>query len=92
MFLTQRNPGRNVHAHHVFPVELEAQFESAGIDIHDPRFGAWWEAGPHIDNAAAYNEQWRNFFAMHTNPEPNREQILDEGREIMALFGLSTNF
>jgi hypothetical protein len=77
-------------AHHVFPVRFEAQFSRAGINIHDPRFGAWWEAGAHGRAATAYNKAWERFFEL--NPSPTSEQLLQFGREIGGRYGLTLGF
>src|SRR5262249_12050456 len=52
--LTGRMP-EGAHAHHVFPQQFAREFREAGIDIQDPRFGAWWEKSSHLKNAERYN-------------------------------------
>ncbi len=39
--LTEMNPPRNVHAHHVFPQEFGESFLKKGINIHDPKNMTW---------------------------------------------------
>jgi hypothetical protein len=58
--LTGRMP-KDAHAHHVFPQEFEDEFRNAGINIHDPKYGAWWEQSSHLKNAVKYNERWKTF-------------------------------
>ncbi|MCC6215311.1 MAG: hypothetical protein IT376_10605, partial [Polyangiaceae bacterium] len=96
---TQRNfranPGRltgsipeGAQAHHVLPAKFEAQFGRARINIHDPRFGAWWEAGAHGRAVSAYNAAWESFLT--SNPSP--EQIPQFGRDVSARYGLGVGF
>jgi len=77
-----------VHAHHVFPRQFSAQFERLGIEINDPRFGAWWQAGAHQREAAAYNRAWRQFLSAN----PTTEQALQFGREISRQYGITVGF
>lgn len=76
------------HAHHVFPQKFAEQFGRAGININDPRFGTWWEAGAHQRAASAYNAAWERF--LQTNPSTG--QILQFGREISGQYGLRIGF
>src|SRR5439155_24307430 len=48
-------------AHHVFPQKFEEQFRQAGINIHDPRYGTWWETMAHQRAGLMYNQQWKAF-------------------------------
>lgn len=34
-----------------------------GIEVNDPIFGAWFEAGPHLRTAREYNQRWARFLA-----------------------------
>ncbi|MFL5346852.1 MAG: hypothetical protein ACJ8AT_18880 [Hyalangium sp.] len=85
--LTGRMP-KEAHAHHVFPQEFEKQFRNAGINIHDPKYGAWWEQSSHLKNAAKYNWRWKEFFDL----KPTFEQILQFGRELGDEFGFHVNY
>ncbi|MBN1206979.1 MAG: hypothetical protein JXB05_18995 [Myxococcaceae bacterium] len=76
------------HAHHVFPHALKIKFQEKGINIHDPRFGAWWEQSKHLKNADRYNKKWEEFFRQN----PTLEQILQFGREMGGEFGFQVNF
>jgi hypothetical protein len=77
-------------AHHVFPQKLANYFKRAGINIHDPRYGAWWETKAHQQAGFAYNAQWGKFF--ERSRSPSTEQILQFGREISASYGLRVGF
>lgn len=76
------------HAHHVFPVKFQKQFARAGIDIADPRYGAWWEATDHLSNARAYNRAWEEFF----QSSPGADEVLEFGKRIAADYGLDSHF
>jgi hypothetical protein len=78
----------SAHAHHVFPKKLVKDFEAAGINIHDPRFGAWWNRSSHLKNSAGYLRRWEEFFTT----EPTFEQILQFGREVGGKYGFQVNF
>lgn len=79
------------HAHHVFPVKFENRFEKVGINIHDPKYLAWWEAHDHLSNANAYNQQWEGFF--ETYPNPPYLLVIEQGYIIMGRYrNVSINF
>jgi hypothetical protein len=85
--LTGKMPD-SAHAHHVFPKKLIEKFQRAGINIHDPRFGTWWERSSHLKNAAEYLRRWQKFLAR----ERSFEEILQYGRELGGEFGFQVNF
>jgi hypothetical protein len=87
--LTGQMP-EGAHAHHVFPRSLADKFQKAGINIHDPKFGAWWEKSRHLKNAVEYNRRWQRFW--RTNPRPTLEQVLQFGRELAREFGFQVNY
>jgi hypothetical protein len=76
------------HAHHVFPQKLAEKFQKAGINVHDPRFGAWWERSSHLKNAGAYTKRWEEFFLKN----PTVEQILQHGRDLAGEYGFRVHF
>ncbi len=79
-------------AHHIFPKAQEFAdfFSRVGINVHTPRFMAWWESVGHRANAIDYNAAWRVF--RRDNPNATFEEIMDQGRAIMSQFGQNTNF
>jgi RHS repeat-associated protein len=79
---------QGAHAHHIFPQKFADRFASAGINVHDPRFGAWWEAGSHLSNAAEYNRKWERFLSV----DRTRDEILTFGREISAHYGVTAAY
>lgn len=60
----------------------------AGIDIHNPIYGAWWETKSHLKNASAYNASWIEFF--QTNRTFN--EIHDYARKQMENYSIPTQF
>jgi hypothetical protein len=72
----------------VFPQKLADKFRKAGIDVHDPKYGAWWDQSSHLKNAAEYTRRWEEFL------EKNRtsEQILQLGRELGEAYGFQVKF
>ena len=78
------------HAHHVFPKEFESFFAARGINIHDPKYGVFWEATSHLKNAKAYNAFWEKFVEKHGNA--TCKEIFIEGRRLMSSYGLPVSF
>ena len=87
--LTGKIP-KNAHAHHVLPQKFEDLFGKAGINIHDPRYGAWVDADAHARWSYRYNEAWREFF--EGNQNPTKEQILEFARKLAKRFKFKVNF
>ncbi len=85
--LTGKMP-EDAHAHHVFPQLFEKEFRELGINVHDPRFGAWWSRSSHLKNSYQYTQQWRRFLAEN----PTREQALQFGRELANEHGFQINY
>jgi RHS repeat-associated protein len=85
--LTGRAPD-GAQAHHIFPVKFEGKFKEAGINIHDPKYGAWWNTSGHKQAAHDYNAAWQEFF--RTNP--SSEQIKQFGRDIAKKYALDVHF
>ena len=63
-----------------------------GINVHDPKFGAWWGASDHLKNARNYNVQWEKNIFGNNSHSPSHFEILDYGRKIMKEFGISTGY
>ena len=87
---TEKFPSSNMEAHHVFPQELGDKFLEKGINIHDPKYLAWWEKTPHRASAKQYNHNWRKF--MSKTPEATPSEILQKGKEMMSKHGIDTNY
>jgi hypothetical protein len=78
----------DAHAHHVFPQALADRFEKAGINVHDPRFGAWWDQSTHLKKSFQYTQRWRKLLSQN----PTREQILQFGRELAREYGFQVHY
>jgi RHS repeat-associated protein len=86
---TGLDPPDSVHAHHVFPRQFETQFSAVGINIHDPRFGAWWAGSEHLaGHAGGYNEHWREFFERN----PTAQKAVNLGRRLAREYGFNVGF
>jgi hypothetical protein len=92
---TGTDPGRAFQAHHVFPKSLEPYFKKifaqAGVNIHDPRYMAWWERVSHNQNKDLYNDKWLRFL-LDPNQSKTVEETLKFGRQLMDSFGLKVSF
>jgi len=76
------------HAHHVFPQKLAKEFGELSINVHDPKFGAWWGRSSHLKKAAEYTRKWEEFIV----GEPTLEQVLQYGRDLGVEYGFKVNF
>ena len=86
--LTGKLPS-NAQAHHVFPQKFADKF-AGKVNIHNPKYGAWWETSSHLKNARAYNQAWEQFFIR--NPNATSGQILNQGRSLMGRYGIPVGF
>lgn len=91
----------NADAHHVFPQvsHLQKRFEAAGINIHDPRYGSWWDATPgapggHRKMVKSYQQDWERFFDdfKKAKKQPSMNEILNKGRNLSSQYGFSINY
>ena len=83
--LSGQNPGSSAQGHHIFPVKFLKKFNAAGINIHNPAYGTWWSTTSHLQNAAAYNSAWQQYFMV--NPSASQQQIFNFARQIMQRYG-----
>jgi hypothetical protein len=69
--------GGNYDAHHTLAKTFETHpgvgsaLKKAGVSIHDPRWGAWWERGPegtHQKDWRPYNDKWDRWLGDNPNP------------------------
>jgi hypothetical protein len=77
-------------AHHVCPSKFKIEFDKAGIDIHDPKYGAWWEKMSHRRTASEYNRAWEAFF--DGNENPTKQQVEEFARQVAKKYNLETGF
>jgi RHS repeat-associated protein len=83
------DPGESMQAHHVFPQKFQEQFATEyGIDVHDPRFGAWWESKDHNKWATAVNDEWEQFLSRN----PRREEVADFASNQAQRYGFDLTF
>jgi hypothetical protein len=85
--LTGAIPG-GAQAHHVFPQKFLREFERLGINVHDPRFGAWWSTAEHARHSAKYNDAWGRFF----RGDPTPSGAIDQARQLSGQYGYGVNF
>jgi RHS repeat-associated protein len=86
------SPGKNQHAHHVIPKEFADRLAEKGINVHDPKYGVWWEATEHwsAHGKSKYNDEWYEYLDTHTHV--NKEEICEFGRNIMNKYGKNVYF
>jgi hypothetical protein len=65
----EQSGGKAYDAQHVLPVQYEAQFRKAGVNIWETRYGAMIERRRHKSmHANGHNASWGRFFGRHPNP------------------------
>lgn len=84
----------NSQAHHVFPQtsEFTGFFNSKKIDIHDPKYGEWWESASHNKNWYNYNKAWKEFINSPQGEKASTTDVLDFGRGLMNKYGFKVSF
>jgi predicted nucleic acid-binding Zn-ribbon protein len=85
--LTGENPVGG-QAHHMFPQKFEREFRALGIEVHDPKYGAWWKTLDHLSNAYEYNKRWEAFL----ETSPTIEQCLAFAKKLGAEYKLTLQF
>jgi RHS repeat-associated protein len=86
--------GIGLETHHLLPREFERQFKAKGLDIEEYTYNLpksdhrLKPDGLHTGTGRGgdWNQAWRDFFAK--NPDPAREQILQQLDSMMRQFGL----
>ena len=86
--LTSLDPGKAYQAHHIFPKTFAKHFAQKGINVHDPKYGAWWESKVHNQKWSEYNKEWENFIKDDTT----FDEIMDKARELSNKYGYKLNF
>ena len=77
-----------VQAHHTLPQAFRKEFERIGINIDDPKYGAWLDITTHQKTKDPYNARWQQFFNQH-NAEgtiPSVEDVEDFAKKLMYEF------
>jgi RHS repeat-associated protein len=85
--LTGKEPA-GAQAHHVFAQKFEADFAARGVNIHDPKFGAWWNAAEHQVKSAEYNQKWATFLST----DPSAAQIKRHGKLLAWKYGFDVQY
>jgi RHS repeat-associated protein len=75
-------------AHHVLPKTFQDDSRSLGIDVHNPRFGTWWERSAHQRSSTEYNKFWRDF--LDTNP--TTQECFDFAKDLADDYGYDLQF
>ncbi len=88
--LTRVDAPSNVQAHHVLPISHQRHFDAVGINIHEPKWGAWWDGSIHPSSSSAYRKDWNAFFQLH--PRATAAQVQAKARELADIYGFSVNF
>lgn len=84
------DPGKVAEAHHVLPQVHRGQFLNAGINIDDPKYLVWMEKKLHRAISKDYTKDWKEFFRKNNNPD--RNQILQMGKQTMSEIGIPVNY
>ena len=78
-------------AHHVLPQKFNDRFITAGINIHDPKYGMWIPTDQHLKGSSQYNELWKGFFKDNNNP--TQDSIFNAANRFNTeVFGVAPNF
>jgi RHS repeat-associated protein len=81
---------KNPQAHHMLQQALEARFKKLGINIHDPKWGAWVEGAPpgsHQKWTSAYQREWGTW--LDNNPNSTIEDIENQASYMAQEYGIS---
>ena len=79
---------KGLEAHHVLPQKFEREFNKAGLNIHDPRFGSWVGMHAHRRWSYEYNLKWGRFLDI----SPTREEILQFAQRLAKEYGFDVHF
>jgi len=91
---------KNHAAHHMLPYKFRAKFAARGLDVNDPRFGAWVKTSRHQSRSPfsnnEFNAAWAAFFRREAVdgdlsdtdglPEYSTDQILAEMERLHRAF------
>ncbi len=89
--LTGETPGGDKQAHHVFPQQYIGEFQTIDktLNIHDPRYGAWWETMIHQQRSAEFAADWRTFLA---TPNLTKDACQAFASSLAQKYGFPINF
>jgi len=84
---------RNAQAHHMLPEALEKEFSRLGVNVHDPRWGAWVEGTPpgtHQNWSYRYLKDWSDWLKGLQDPSKvTLEQIIAKAQEMAAEYNIN---
>jgi RHS repeat-associated protein len=70
----------NPQAHHILVQALEDKFKGLGINVHDPKWGVWWDEAGHQANKVAFQRAWEKWFA--NTSSPTVEGVIQEAESL----------
>lgn len=79
-----------MEAHHGLPKKFAPDFNNAGLNISDPKYGYWLTPADHRGNGKAYryNKAWEEFWKKNSNADA--ETIVDEMHKLMdEIYGIT---
>jgi hypothetical protein len=81
-------------AHHIFPQNFVDDFDAilGENELHNPRYGTWWENHDHLTNVHQYQQQWENYLNAFRPGRPTLAETLDFGRSLALSNGLTVYF
>jgi hypothetical protein len=82
------DPGKWAQAHHSCPKSFWEDFAEIGIDVHNPRYGSWWETTAHQRTKDVYNLEWKEFF----QKKRTYNEALDKGRILAKKYGFHVTY
>jgi len=80
-------PSPSHQAHHMLPQAFEDFFRSKGINIHDPRWGAWWDVPEHTQKWRAFNDEWEVWIDTKGN-HATIQDIIQKATELARKYNL----
>jgi len=79
---------QNPEAHHMLPQEFADRFGEHGVNVHDPRWGAWVEGGGgHQSWSKSYNAAWKAWLDTHAGA--NIDDIIVQAQRMAAEYGIN---
>ena len=79
-----------LEAHHVLPHKFIGEFQSIGININDPKYGAWVDAKKHVKWSSKYNKEWEEFLSVPGNR--TKEKVLEQAEKMSKEYKFAVNW
>jgi len=91
--LTGFDAPTNIEAHHVLPATLDGRiWKRFGINVHNPKYGAWWDKAVHRVKSAEYNRRWDAWLDDPVNDLATAEDMLAFAKELAKEYNLIVHF